>query len=146
MAIVKYPPRTAHLGGPKVEVNDVAAGGAGILPGMLIERYNSSGVPLWKLHSVAGGDCKTFALNQSMINKGMDDAYAVGDLVEAAIGAGGTTFWGRIATGQNITNGQKLESAGNGTLRALAAGIAVALALESMDATGGAKMLRAEFL
>jgi hypothetical protein len=36
-----------------------------------------------------------------------------------------------IASGQNIAYGQKLESAGDGTLRALAAGTPLFVALES---------------
>lgn len=149
MSIVKYPPNTIYLAGDKPEpviVNDVAAG-ASILPGMLIERYNSSGTPLFRAHATAGGPASTLvALNQSMLNRGCDDAYAIGDLVEAAIGSKGATFWMRLASGQNITLGAKLESAGTGYLRVLAAGTPLFTALESMDATAAAKMIRAEVL
>jgi hypothetical protein len=146
MAIVKYPPNTIHLAGNVDIINDVAAG-ASILPGMLIERYNSSGVPLFRPHGTAAvATSPTFALNQSMLNKGVDDAYASGDLVEAAMGKPGTTFWARLASGQSVVNGQKLESAGTGYLRALAVGTNVPLveALETVDATAAAKMIRVQ--
>lgn len=149
MAIVKYPPNTIYLSGDKpgmVEVNDVAAG-VSILPGMLLERYNSSGTPLYKPHSAAGKGSQTYALNQSMLNKGVSDAYAIGDLVEAGIGAPGSTWWARLASGQNVVNGAKLTSNGAGYLRAVAAGeIACAQAIESMDASAAAKMIRVEVI
>jgi hypothetical protein len=52
-----------------------------------------------------------------------------------------------IANGQNITVGGQLESAGNGTLRALAAGVPIARALESVNnATGANARLRVELM
>ena len=146
MALVRYPPNTIHLGGDMVEVGDLAAG-AVITPGMLIERYNSSGTALWRHHSTASvATAPAFALNQSMLNKGVNDTYGVGDLVQAAIGSPGSTFWARIASGQNIVTGAKLESAGDGTLKVYATGVPLATALESKNATGGAQMIRVEVL
>ena len=43
-----------------------------------------------------------------------------------------------IASGQNIAAGAKLESAGDGTLRVLAAGVALFQALEAVNNTTGA--------
>lgn len=131
----KFPPNTIHTGGPKIEVNDVAAGGA-ITPGMLIERYNSTGTPLFRAHSVAGGAGSTYALNQSMLNKGVDDPYAIGDLVEAAVLQKGSTAWALIASGANIANGDPLSSNANGTLKA-ASGTTIAIALESKNNSAG---------
>lgn len=147
MAITKFPPRTIHLGGPYTEVGDVKAGAA-FLPGHLIERYNASGVALWRKHSVAGGPGSTFALNQSMLNLGTEDAYAAGDLVQAVVAETSTTIWGRlkVGVGQTVVNGTKLESAGDGTLIIQDEGIAIAQALESKDATLAEQMLRIEVL
>lgn len=157
MAIVKYPPNTIHLGGDVTIVNDVAAGVA-IVPGMLVERYNSSGTPLYRpcLTTTAIGVSASFALNQSMLNKGVGlpapgvaaDAYAIGDLVEVAIGHKGSTFWALVATAAPaIVNGDKLESAGDGTLRKWTTGTPIAQALESLTNVSGANArLRAEVL
>lgn len=157
MSIVKYPPNTIHLGGDTTIVNDVAAGVA-IVPGMLIERYNSSGTPLFRPNTTvtAIGVSPTFALNQSMLNKGVGlpapgvaaDAYAIGDLVEAAIGHKGSTFWALVATAAPaIVIGDKLESAGDGTLRKWTTGTPIALALEPLtNVTGANARLRAEVL
>lgn len=132
MSITRYDPNTIFLGGTRTQVNDLAAGAA-ITPGHLIERYVPSGsINRWRKHATAGGaTAAAVATNQSMINKGVDDDYAAGDLVEASILGKGATAWMLIASGQNIAFGQKLESAGDGTLRALASGTALFTAIES---------------
>lgn len=145
MAIVKYPPNTIWLGGGMVIVNDVAAGAA-FNPGHLIERYNSAGTPLYRKHSTAGGAAvPIFALNQPMLNKGVDDAYAINDLVEAGIFQSGSLVWALIGV-LTVVQGDKLESAGNGTLRLLAAGIAIAVAAEGKVGASGETRVRIEIL
>lgn len=137
MAITKYPPRTIHLAGRIERVNDIAAGAA-ITPGHLVERYNSSGTALYRKHATAGGPTvPAVALDQNMLNKDVDYAYAAGDLVEVGILPPGSTAWMLIASGENIVEGQKLESAGNGTLRALASGTALFAAIEAKDNSAG---------
>lgn len=124
-------PGTIWLGGPRTEIGDLTAKAA-ITPGHLVERVNTSGVWQWQKHGTAAvATARAVATEQSMINKGVDDAYAAGDLVEVSEGAGGTNFWMYIASGQNIVFGQKLESAGDGTLRAIASGVALFQALET---------------
>lgn len=145
MAITKYPPNNIWLGGNIVVVNDVAAG-AIFSPGHLIERYNSSGTPLYRKHSVAAGAAaKIFALNQSMLNKGVDDAYAVNDLVEAGVFEPGSTVWALIGV-LTVVQGDKLESAGNGTLRLLTAGFPIAIAAEGKVGASGETRCRVEIL
>jgi hypothetical protein len=136
MSITKRDPRTIWLGGEAVQVNDIHAGEA-ITPGHLIERYDDSGTPKFRKHTTAGEQCNTFALDMPYLNKGVDDAYAAGDLVEAGIGAPGSTFWGLVASGQNLLAGAKLESAGDGTLRALASGTLIGTAVEAVDNSAG---------
>lgn len=136
MAITKYPPNTIWLGGPRVEIGDVAASES-ITPGMLVERINSSGTPQFRKHATAGGRANAYATDQSMLNKGVDDVYAAGDLMEVTVGDHGTTIWALIASGQNLANGAALESAGNGTLRALASGVQIAHAVESKNNSAG---------
>jgi hypothetical protein len=143
MAITRYLPRTVHLGGDITLVNDVSAGGA-ITPGMLIERYQiSAGVVGLRAHATAGGNTVPLvALNTPMLNKGVDDAYATGDLVEAAVGQPGATFWMLIGSGVNAVAGAKLESAGNGLLRLLAAGTPLFTALVDTNNTAGPGSMR----
>lgn len=133
---IKYPPNTIHLGGEKVEVGDVAAGAA-ITPGMLLERYNSSGTPLFRPVQTLGIPCRTFALNQSMFNLGVDDTYGIGSTVEAGIGSPGSTWWALIASGGNVANGALLEVKVGGLVGAVTTGTAIARAAESKDNSAG---------
>lgn len=134
MAITKYPPNTIWLGGPRTEIGDVAAGEV-ITPGMLVERTPTTG--LWRKHALAAGPCHSFATEQNMINKSVDDTYAIGDLAEVTLGAPGTNAWLIIASGANIAAGDKLESAGNGKLRAWTNGVAPFTALEAKNNSAG---------
>ncbi len=131
MSVALNAPATIFLGGEHTQIGDLAASEA-ITPGHLVERFNNAGVIRFRKHSVAGGGgARLVALNHSMGNKGVDDAYAANDLVEVSAGRGGTTYWMLIASGQNIVAGNLLESAGNGTLRILASGIPLFSALEN---------------
>jgi hypothetical protein len=144
MAITKRDPNTIFLGGERVQIGDLAASEA-ITPGHLVERFNSGGVIRFKKHATAGGDtARLVATEQLMSNLGVDDAYAAGDLMEVSAGMGGSTFWMLIASGQNIAAGQKLESAGDGTLRALASGVALFSALENKPSVTALTRIRVE--
>lgn len=135
MTITRYDPNTIWLGGNRVEVNDLAASEA-ITPGHLVDRFNNAGVIRWRKHATASIACaKAVATEQSMLNLGVDDAYAANDLVEVSILEPGATAWMFIASGQTITAGQKLESAGDGTLKAFNAGVVLFSALENKTAT-----------
>jgi len=142
MAITRYAPNTIHLGGHKISVNDIVGSGV-ITPGYLVERFSSSGTPKFRAHSTAGGNAtKTVALNASMLNKGVDDNYADGDLIEAAIGESGSTWWMLIASGQNLVAGDFLESAGNGLIRKLTSGVPLFQALVDTNNTAGPSTMR----
>jgi hypothetical protein len=142
MAITRYPPRTIHLGGQITEVNDLAGKNA-ITPGFLIERFNDAGTPKFRAHSTAGGrGTRTVALNAPHLNKGVDDAYADGDLMHAAVAVPGATFWMLIAAGQNLVAGDFLESAGNGLIQKLTTGVALFQALVNTDNTAGPGTMR----
>lgn len=155
MSIVKYAPNTVWLAGSGDQIGDIPAGVA-IVPGMLIERYlNTTAMFRPCTITTALGVSPTFALNQSMLNKGVGlpsgvagDAYAIGDLVEAVIGKPGTTIWALVATSAPaIAIGDKLESAGDGTLRKFTTGTPIAIALEALTNVSGANArLRAEVL
>ncbi len=138
MAITKRAPNTIHLSGHIENVNDVAAGGT-ITPGYLVERYNSSGTPLFRAHSTAGGKAaKAVALNPSMLNKGVDDTYTTGDLVEVGIFSPGAVAWMLLASGENVVSGDFLESKGDGTVRKFTSGtVALFQVVENVNNTAG---------
>jgi hypothetical protein len=137
--ITRLNPNTVYLGGPHLVVNDLAASEA-ITPGHLIEKFNNGGV--WRVRKHTGTSLagSTYATEQSMLNKGVSDAYAANDLVEAVVGSPGTTIWALIASGQTIVFGNDLESAGNGTLKIYSAGVKIATALESVTATATSRL------
>lgn len=139
MAITFKQPNTIYLAGPKQEVNDLACGVA-VCPGMLVERYVPSGTQVrLRPHATASvATARAVAVEHSMANKSVNDGYAINDLVEVVEGAGGSTFWMLIPSGQNIAAGQKLESNGDGTLKAyVTLGAALFSALESVNNTTG---------
>lgn len=144
MSVALNAPNTIFLGGERTQINDRTASEA-IKPGHLVELFNAAGVIRFRKHATAGGNTgRLVATEMAMLNKGVDDAYALADLVEVSAGRGGSTFWMRIASGQNIVAGQKLESAGDGTLRAIAAGTALFSALENKANVTAETMLRVE--
>lgn len=130
MTITRRDPNTIWLGGPRTEIGDFTAKAA-ITPGHMVERVNTAGVWQWQKHATAGGATNAIATEQNMLNLGVDSAYAAGDLVEVSELAGGSYVWALIASGQNIAYGNKLESAGDGTLRILASGVALFQAVET---------------
>lgn len=138
MTITLNLPNTIWLGGPNTKVGDLAAGVA-ICPGMLVDKYVPSGTTnRLRPHATAAvATPRMVATEQSMVNKTVNDGYAINDLVEASELAGGSSAWMLIASGQNIAFGAKLESAGDGTLRVLAAGVALFQALESVNNSTG---------
>jgi hypothetical protein len=125
--------------------NEDAAAAAAITPGMLC-TLNGSG--LWIPHGTAGGVApRNFALERDEMGKDIDTAYAIGDTVKMGMFTQGDRVNSLIATGQNIAVGAQLESAGNGTLRVLAAGVPIARALESVNNTSGVNArLRVEIM
>jgi len=132
MSVTQNPPNTIFLGGKRTTVNDLAAGVA-IVPGMLIEKYVPSGV-INRVRPHATASVATeflVALDAPMLGKGVDDSYAVADLVDAAVGHPGSEFWMIIKSGQSISFGGKLESAGDGSLKAFNTGIVLAEARET---------------
>lgn len=142
MAITRFPPNTVHLGGQLTIVNDLAAGET-VTPGMLVERYSDSGTPKFRKASSAAGDVsQLIALDQHMLNRTVDQAYASGDLIEVGAAVKGSTWWMLIASGENLAAGAQLESAGNGLLRAQNSGKPLFVALEDTDNSAGPSTMR----
>lgn len=135
MSITRLNPNTIFLGGDRTQIGDLAAEEV-LTPGHLIERHIVGTVIRWRKHATAGvATSRTVATDQAMLNKGVDDTYAIGDLVEASALHRGATAWMLLPSGQTIVAGDKLESAGNGLLIKLASGIALFSALESKTTT-----------
>jgi hypothetical protein len=146
MAITRFPPGTIHLGGPRVDINDLSAGGT-ITPGMLIERFTTGGKNQVRASTLAGKQNSKYAVEASMLNHGITDNYNAGDLVEAVVAGPGTAIYALIASGQNIAFGQRLQDAGDGTLVAISSGVAIAEALEAVNAVApGNTRIRIEVL
>jgi hypothetical protein len=146
MSITRNNPNTIFLGGDRTQINDLTASEA-LTPGHLIERFNNAGVIRWRKHASAGqtlGVSASVATEMAMMNKSVDDAYAAGDLVEASVLHKGAFAWMLIASGQNIVAGNRLESAGDGTLRILASGAAIFVALENKPTVTVLTRIRAE--
>lgn len=117
MSITRKDPGTIFLGGDRTQIGDLAASEA-ITPGMLVERFNNSGVIRWRKATTDIAGPPALATEQSMVNKTVDDAYAANDLMEVSILHKGASGWAYIASGQNIAAGDLLGSAGGGTLKA----------------------------
>src|SRR5262249_47931383 len=117
MAITRNPPNTIFLGGDRTQIGDWAVS-AITTPGMLVERDDvGAGVLRWKLATADIAGEPAVATDQSMVNKGVDDNYAAGDLAEVSILHKGAHAWMLIASGQNVAAGDLLGSAGGGTLK-----------------------------
>lgn len=143
MSITRYNPNTIFLGGDRTQINDLAAS-AVITPGHLLERDDvGAGVIRWKLATTDIAGSPTVATEPSMLNKSVDDTYAIGDLVEASVLHKGATAWMLIASGQNVAAGDLLGSAGSGTLKT-GATVARFIALENKPTVTSLTRIRVE--
>lgn len=145
--------RQILLKGRPNQSEEGVAGGV-IQPGMLVD-----GISTILAHATAGGVApKCFAAERDEMGAGVDDAYkfgyapasayAVGDCVKVLACAPGDRVCVLIASGQNIAENDRLESAGNGTLRKFASGTILARSLETYDARNvvGPILIKAEVM
>lgn len=150
MAIEAFPPNTVHLGGPIEYLNDGVQDIAveAITPGMLVERHVDGSNNLgWGVHDAADDPAPPFiALEQDELNLTVDDAYAAGDLMKVGALRTGSTFWGLLPSGQNITKGDVLQSNGDGRFKADAGGEGRYAALEDIGAITADTRCRIEVL
>jgi hypothetical protein len=144
MAITRYDPNTIFLGGDRTQIGDLACSEA-ITPGMLVERFNNAGVIRWRKATTDIAGPPALATEQAMLNQGVDVDYAADDLVEVSILHKGASGWAFIASGQNITAGTLLGSAGGGTLKA-GATVARFTALENKPTVTELTRIRVEAL
>jgi hypothetical protein len=131
MSITRLNPNTIFLGGERIQVNDLACSEV-VTPGQIVERFNNGGIIRWRKNTIVTGNLPcAVACEHSMANKGVDDTYAANDLVEVSIVQPGGSFWGYIASGQNIVAGNQLQTVSGGTLAIYSSGSLVATALEN---------------
>jgi len=127
---MKTRPTRIQLKGEGVHEEGRAA--STIKPGMLI-KMNSAGnlIP----HGTAGGVAeKSFALEDALQGRGIDDNYASGELVSYALQSPGDVVFAFLSAGEHATPDEFLTSNGDGTLK-VAGGSdnRIAAALEEMD-------------
>ncbi|HVJ72038.1 MAG TPA: hypothetical protein VM531_11135 [Sphingomicrobium sp.] len=144
MAITRLNPNTIFLGGERTQVGDLACSEA-ITPGMLVEEFNNGGIIRWRKATADIAGPPAIATEHAMANRGVDDNYIASDLLEVSIGHKGATFWGLIASGQNIAAGALLGSAGGGTLKS-GATVARFTALENKPSVTVLTRIRVEVL
>lgn len=145
MSVTQNDPNTIYLGplqGGRTIINDKACSEA-ITPGMGVELFNNGGIIRFRKATAALAGALV-ATEASMLNKGVDDAYAANDLIEVSALEKGSTAWMLIASGQNIAAGNQLEHAGDGTLRILASGVPVFTAQENKPNVTAQTRIRVE--
>lgn len=128
--------RPIKLLGEPIQNEDNAAADGTIKPGHLIVL---DGNGEWIRHNVtsAAAVAPVFALEREEMGQGIDVLYNEGDYVKAGHFANGDRVNALIASGQNIAKGGRLESAGNGTLRAATTGFVIAVATRAVDNSAG---------
>src|SRR5215831_10632106 len=107
-------PRTIRLGQPGVRL-EKPAGGA-INPGHLVQLGSND---KFTVHNIAGKRAaRIWALENELIGKDIDTAYASNDLCQAEHFDSGDWVLAKLAANATaVLEGDKLESAGDGTLR-----------------------------
>lgn len=145
MAFTSHDPNTIYLGGgEKTTIGHLAAIEA-ITPGMVVEYHEDSGTLKWGVHDSADGDIEAYVLDVNVLaNDGVEDACAAGDLVDVLQLTAGAHFWGIIPSGQNITMGARLQSNGDGKLKAVGSGKAKFVALETSGAVTADTRIKVE--
>lgn len=129
MSITRSNPNTIWLGGERTVVGDIAIAAA-LKPGALVQRDYVGGVVRWKAAVADIDGPPAVLLDLPYANKGVDDAYAVGDLADVAVLHKGGTAWMFLASGATVEHGDLLGSHGTDGQLKLGATKALFTALE----------------
>lgn len=121
-------------------IQDEKLASVAIMPAMLVELDGSGGV---KPHAVADvAAVPRFARENQIVGGTIDDQYAIGDTTVYDTFPTGSKVQCIIADGQTITEGDWMCSAGDGTLKKVAAAeIKIAQAEETLTASGSSEFL-----
>lgn len=129
---MSYTDNQVHLIGDFRREEALAA--EAISPGHLIEE-NSDGE--YKKHDSSGGAAmRLVAEIDALQGNTLEDDYAADDLVSANVELPGNEVQMFLAAGENVSIGDDLESAGDGTLQAYTSGEKIAKAREAKDLSG----------
>jgi hypothetical protein len=130
-----------QLSGQFVREEDVAS--ETIKPGHLVEVHTSTGRKLRKHATAKGFAERAFAVEDPLQGKtaasgqarGIDDAYVATEIVQYNISSPGARVSAWLKAGENVAIGDKLVSAGDGTLQETSSGDldVVAIADEALD-------------
>lgn len=109
---------------------------SGIVPGMLLEITSANKV---QVHSTAADVAvmPLYAIENTTLGKGIDDAYASGDTVYFVAPSKGDKINALMGTGINAAVGAEMESAGNGTVRLRTTGQLLGIADEAVNNASG---------
>ncbi len=131
---------TIHLKGTYERVEALCA--STIKPGHLIETYDASGEVKLRAHSTAKGfGEKLFAVEDALQGKTIDDSYTSGDWLSANVENPGSELQAWLKVGTNYVIGDKLISAGDGTLEKITGSSDLqvfAVLLENVDLSASA--------
>jgi hypothetical protein len=137
MAVPKVNPRTILLVGKETSIMKEGVCGGAMTPGHLV-ALNSAGK--WVVHPSAGGVAlRAFVVEADYNGKGIDDAFAADDWAQVWLVPPGAEVNALVApSAAAIAVGDWVESAGNGTVRKLAAGTPLGQAIQAVDNSGNA--------
>ena len=110
-----------------------------ITPGELIEFTSGK---LQRHATIGGAARRAFALENDFVGKGVDDAYASGDLVSYGVFVPGAEVYVKVT--ESVDPGDALESAGNGQLQKASTPIESSIVAWAMESRSGAGRVRAE--
>jgi hypothetical protein len=138
-------PKTIILKGDPIRKEGVAS--EAITPGHLVEFGGSNDL---QAHSTAGGNArKAFAVENDLVGGAITDAYAQDDTLQYVIARPGDEVYALLAHGENVSEGDALESDSNGALQehtapggsdsGLQMDAIVGYALEDLNNTTGAE-------
>lgn len=117
---------------------EARAAGA-ITPGHLLQM-EAAGTLLKHATAVVGAQ-KMFATEDVNVlqGKGIGDVFAIGDLVSYVNALPGDEIYAWLKDGENVVKGDKLSSAGDGTLKkTVTTDVVIAEADEALNLVGGA--------
>jgi|GEM_PF-3026430 len=137
-------PKAIELYGHGIQ-HEATVTDAAITPGMLVVRTETGVRP----HNVAGFGAAHLAVEYGMVGRGIDDDYAVGDQATFKTYQAGSSVYALLDDGNDVTAGEFLISAGDGTLELQAAdstAVIVAQALETVNSGADVARIKVELV
>lgn len=111
---------------------------AAITPGHLVELDSNGDV---KVHATAKGfGAKTFAIENALLGKGIDEAYAAEEPVRVWTPQPGDEVNALLSDGETVAVGGFVESNGDGTVQAYTDGSIIGQAVEAVDMSGSSSV------